>query len=117
MSRTLSGSLARLNHATGVVWLIYFLVSLFLLFYLLPIPILIGVFAAIYLRHAPSRLDATIGGVFALGMGVITAGLFAVLPGQQTGFALTSALSFGAAIYTIAAAAIGAPRVTLRDGD
>jgi hypothetical protein len=117
MGSTLSESLAPLNRATGVVWLIHFLISLFLLFYLLPIPMLIGVFAAIYLRRAPSTMDANIGGAFALGIGALTGGLFAVLPGQQAGFALVSALSFGVALYTVAAAAIAAQRVTFSNAD
>jgi len=118
MSRTLSAATRDgINRTTGVVWLVYFVASFFLLFYLLPIPILIGVFAVIYLRHPPSRLDANIGGCVALVIGVLTAALFAVLPGEQLEFGEASVLSFGTAVYTVAAAAIAAPRVTLRDAD
>ena len=116
MSRTLSADVLRAaRRGTGLVWLVFFAASFFQLWYLLPVPIVIGVFAVTFLRHAPSRDAAYMGAGLAAVIGLISAGLIAISPHQELVFAQLAALSFGTAAYTAAAAALAAPQVALRD--
>ena len=116
VSRTFSDQAGRVVYpGVGLVWLVYFGMSLVMLFYLLPIPITIAVFAAVFLRRAPTRDAAFIAAAFAAVFGVICLGLIAISPQQERGFAEISILSFGVAAYTVAARALAVPHATSRD--
>jgi hypothetical protein len=116
MTRMFSPDSRRVLHgAVGVVWLLFTMLSFVLSFPLIPIPVLSGVFAAIFLWRAPSRDAAHIGTAAALLIALVAAALIPLLPGQDSAFAELAVLALCVALYTYAAAALAGSSRNIRE--